>query len=88
MIIKYRKGYPTKRSMQDIIDKWWDDTVNKPRISGTYGIAGASLIWDRSKTNEQLERFVQHLKDEGIGVESYRKYESPLVGVIILKQLK
>lgn len=87
--IKYRKGFPTIRSMESLIKEFWGVTAYSPRIATDYARYNtAYLTWERTDSiNNRLEDFILFLKDKGIGIESYRKSESPLTGNITLKSL-
>lgn len=87
MAVKYRNGYPTKSSIRQILNQFYAGDNYVPRISGAYEHNG-SLIWERSAVNDKLDELVAYLKDAGVEVESYRKYESPTCGNITFKKKK
>mgnify|MGYP001614092302 CR=1 FL=1 len=80
--VKYRNGYPTKISLQQTIDTFFNDTFNKPHIGHSQGV----LIWQRKGINERIEDFRAYLESLGVQVERCNLYESPRIGSIMLKK--
>ena len=80
--VKYRSGYPTKISLQEAIDSFFVDTFYKPHLGSMKSV----IKWQRNGINERIKEFIDHLTSLGIEVEKYNLYDSPTVGMIILKK--
>ena len=83
MNIKYIKGYPTQKCVQELISSFWGNSV-APRIS-SYGFNG-KLIWDRSSINSRIDDFAAFLNENGAPVKDYRLYDSPSVGMLTFEE--
>lgn len=85
IVVKYRNGLPTEKSMKELIKSFWTDTLYAPRINASYKYTCA-IIWDRRGINERVPDFVSFLNENGIGVTGYQLYNSPSMGHISLKK--
>jgi len=86
MKIIYRKGYPSKSSIQKLIDEYF---VNiKGYFPFNYDCISwlGQINWQRSYMNEHIDGFVTFLNEKGAAVKSYDLYESPTTGNITFQK--
>lgn len=84
MQIRYRNGYPTKKSITSVIEHFFGDGY-RPRVSGVYGTHSGSLVWSSPRINERIPEFIDHLRGIGIEVSEWRPYNSPITGLLLIK---
>mgnify|MGYP001407166344 CR=1 FL=1 len=83
MKIKYRNGFPTKRSMRELINGFGDDDfmfLNFGHIWGSKRFNYSLLIWTSKPVQARMEEFIEYLKENDVKVGKYEPYESPRVG--------
>ncbi len=87
IIVKYRKGLPTEKCMNELIHGFWGSYLHCPRVPDSYKY-NACLIWDRKGINEKIDSFCEYLTDNGVKVKDYDLYNSPSVGHLRLEKSK
>lgn len=87
MEIKYRKGLPTKQSIQQLINEF--DPKMKLYPSSMYGKSYGlnALIWQDKYTQTRMDDFIAHATDLGINFGKYDSYNSPSVGHLHLNKV-
>ena len=84
MQLIFRKGLPTRKSMRELIDSHF--TIDHYRVQiYTYVPGYMVLIWSNTRVNGLMESFKQLLKDEGVVIDSFKLYESPINGSLHIK---
>lgn len=82
VVIKYRNGFPTKKSMRELIDsydeKMW--ALFMQNDWGKYKKPYYNLIWSRDSVQERIEGFIDYASSNGIVFGKYDPYNSPSVG--------
>lgn len=86
--IKYRNGYPSKKSIGELIEGFFGSGFLRIRASEMFPNTGA-LIWDTPSINDKIPGFIEYLKAHGIYAEGdWNPYDTQAAAygkLIILK---
>lgn len=77
--VKFRKGLPTKKSLNQLLELQFKSNYYKVRVM-TYVKNMIILVWSDNFVNEQIESFASLLQEHGIKTGQLRLYESPRNG--------
>lgn len=86
--MRLRNGYPTKKAMTEFMANHFKmpNSVYKPTYEA---YRAGSFTWYSKYVQIGIIGFIEALKNAGLEIESYRPYESPTTGQIILtKQIR
>jgi len=80
--LKYRNGFPTKKSMYSFLENFHKDFsyVGLGYDWGSKSYNHVTLIWQRKCVQDKMEDFIQYASNKGIIFGKYDPYKSPRVG--------